>query len=188
MADIVGNVQSQIEISPHKSGVIADDQVRDCAELDALLSQLADPLRARECIAGDCVALVLPRSLAMVVGCPTAVLRTGHIAVPVNSRLQRDEIPDVIGDVGPVLVLTAVKVRSDIIADIASVCTVAEAMHATGAPDERVADGAENSPVTISMPRAPPAAADAPCGRRLNVILNLKAKWRRPVSAMTTHC
>ncbi|HET9257987.1 MAG TPA: amino acid adenylation domain-containing protein, partial [Pseudonocardiaceae bacterium] len=103
--------------TPHDSAVISGDRVLSFAELAARVNKLARVLIARGAGPERIVALLLPRSVDIVIA-QLAAVTAGAAFVPVDPDYPRDRIEFMITDADPVLVLTHAEYRDQLRCDI----------------------------------------------------------------------
>ena len=97
--------EAQAERTPHLTALVADAAELSYAQLNARANRLAHHLIRRGAGPERAVALVLPRSVDMVVGM-LAVLKAGAVYVPVAPDQPDDRIALLLRDIAPVLTLT----------------------------------------------------------------------------------
>ncbi|MFG1670714.1 amino acid adenylation domain-containing protein [Streptomyces sp. Y7] len=97
--------ERQAARTPRATAVEFDDRSLTYAELDARANRLARYLRARGAAPGRFVAVVLPRSLDLVVTL-LAVLKSGAAYLPVDPGYPADRVAYMLNDATPALTLT----------------------------------------------------------------------------------
>ncbi|MCA1696320.1 MAG: amino acid adenylation domain-containing protein, partial [Actinobacteria bacterium] len=97
--------QDQVAQTPDETAVVFGDHSLSFAELNAQANQLARHLIAQGVGPEQVVALVLPRSMQMIVAL-LAVFKAGGVYLPVDPQLPTDRIGFMLGDAAPVLVVT----------------------------------------------------------------------------------
>ncbi|MFG3578677.1 non-ribosomal peptide synthetase [Micromonospora chersina] len=105
--------ESQVRETPDRVAVVCDDVSLSYAELNARANRLARLLAEHGAGPERFVAVLLPRSVDMIVAV-LAVLKTGAAYVPVDPALQPDRIDMMLDDVAPVLVVTAAAVDAPV--------------------------------------------------------------------------
>jgi non-ribosomal peptide synthase protein (TIGR01720 family) len=97
--------QNQVVRTPGETALVCGDSVLSFEELNAWANRLARHLVALGVGPERVVALVLPRSVEMIVAL-LAVLKAGGVYLPVDPELPGKRIRFVLGDAAPVLVVT----------------------------------------------------------------------------------
>ncbi|NUK88486.1 non-ribosomal peptide synthetase, partial [Streptomyces lunaelactis] len=97
-------VEAQVARSPGATAVMFEGQTLTYAELNARANRLAHALIARGAGPERAVALLVPRSLDMIVGL-LAVFKSGAAYLPVDPDYPRDRITYLLTDATPTLVL-----------------------------------------------------------------------------------
>ncbi|MCA1682030.1 MAG: amino acid adenylation domain-containing protein, partial [Actinobacteria bacterium] len=97
--------QAQVTRTPDEAALVCGDSRASFVELNARANQLARHLIGLGVGPERVVALALPRSVEMVVAL-LAVFKAGGMYLPVDPELPPDRIGFMVGDAGPVLVLT----------------------------------------------------------------------------------
>ncbi len=92
-------VQAQAERAPQAIALVHDDRTLTYAELDARANQLANYLRTRGVAADDRVAVLVPRSLELVVA-ELGVLKAGAVYVPIDPSAPAERIAYMVADSG----------------------------------------------------------------------------------------
>ncbi len=92
-------VQAQAERAPQAIALVHDDRTLTYAELDARANQLANYLRTRGVQADDRVAVLVPRSLELVVA-ELGVLKAGAVYVPIDPSAPAERIAYMVADSG----------------------------------------------------------------------------------------
>ncbi|WP_243867084.1 non-ribosomal peptide synthetase [Actinophytocola oryzae] len=98
---------AQVAATPDHPALLFEDVELTYAELDALSNRLARQLAGRGAGPERVVALVLPRSVELVVAI-LAVLRTGAAYLPVDPDYPADRIDFMLADASPAIVLSTV--------------------------------------------------------------------------------
>jgi len=100
MNNIIDLLDATVAGYPDKAAVICEGEELTYAALDGLVRRLSGHLRGQWGIGpGDRVALLMPNCAETVVAY-LAVIRTGAIALPVNTRLTPSEIEFIVNDAG----------------------------------------------------------------------------------------
>jgi len=97
--------QAQVARTPDAVAIVCQDRVLTYAQLNAQANRLAHALIARGVGPEQIVALALPRSAEIVVAL-LAVMKAGAAYLPVDPDYPADRIAAMLGDAGPVLLLT----------------------------------------------------------------------------------
>ncbi len=101
---------AQARRTPDAVALVAEGQRLTYAELDARVERLATALRARGAVRERVVAVLLPRSVNLVVALH-AVQRAGAAYLPVDPGYPADRVAFMLADADPVLVLDADALR-----------------------------------------------------------------------------
>ncbi|MGH3779593.1 MAG: non-ribosomal peptide synthetase, partial [Pseudonocardiaceae bacterium] len=101
--------QAQVTRTPEATALVFGDQWLSFAELNARANRLARHLVGLGAGPERVVALVLPRSVEMIVAL-VAVLKAGGVYLPVDPQLPAERIALMVADAAPVLVLTSTAV------------------------------------------------------------------------------
>src|SRR6185503_13444351 len=99
--------EAQAWRTPQATAVIDDERSLTYAELNAAANRLAHALRARGVEPGDRVAVVLPRSIDLVIA-EIAVLKCGAAYVPIDPTFPADRIAFMVADCEARVVLDAI--------------------------------------------------------------------------------
>ncbi|MEU4743903.1 AMP-binding protein, partial [Actinosynnema sp. NPDC023658] len=102
--DLVTMFQAQARATPEAVAVVFEDTALTFGQLDSRANRLAHVLVAGGVGAERVVALMLPRSVELVVAL-LAVLKAGGVCLAVDPRYPADRIGYLLGDAGPVLLL-----------------------------------------------------------------------------------
>ncbi len=102
---VLDEFERRVARTPDDTALVATGTTLTFAELNARANRLARLLRADGLGAGDRVALLLPRSAAVVTAI-LAVLKAGGAYVPLDPALPADRLAYVLGDAEPAAVLT----------------------------------------------------------------------------------
>ncbi len=117
---VVELFQAQAARTPHAPAVIAEDTQVTYAGLNARANRLASYLVSLGAGPERLVAVAMPRSADMIMAV-LAVLKAGAAYVPVDPAYPADRIAFMLGDAGPVAVLTTVLAGRDLPAGIPQV-------------------------------------------------------------------
>ncbi|SEG68602.1 amino acid adenylation domain-containing protein [Actinacidiphila yanglinensis] len=98
-------VRRQAADHPHRTALVGDGETLTYARLDERADRLARLLRRRGCRPEDIVALVLPRSVEMVVAI-VAVGRAGAAYLPVDPDYPAERVAFMLADARPALLVT----------------------------------------------------------------------------------
>ncbi len=90
---------------PHKIALVIDEEHYTYQELNDLVHRLASALSQQGVIQGECVAFLLPNSLAMIL-CYYACFSIGAIAVPINIQFNNEMIEYALKQSNPPVFIT----------------------------------------------------------------------------------
>ncbi|HEX2290732.1 MAG TPA: amino acid adenylation domain-containing protein, partial [Pseudonocardiaceae bacterium] len=146
-------LQAQVAQTPQLTALVFGDSVLSFAELNARANRLARLLIDYGAGPEQVVALVLPRSVEMIVAL-VAVFKAGGVYLPVDPQLPADRIGFMIADAAPVLVVTttAVAAVTEVTAVGAPVVVVDDPATATvleGYSDADVTDADRLGPLSV---------------------------------------
>ncbi|MGH3982052.1 MAG: amino acid adenylation domain-containing protein, partial [Pseudonocardiaceae bacterium] len=148
-------VAGTVARTPDAPAVISEGGVLSFAELDARANRLARLLIARGAGPERIVALVLPRSVVMVVA-QLAVAKAGAAFLPVDPDYPVERIGFMLADARPVLVLTVAEVASELPALVQDSVLVlddpATAAAMAAMPDGTLTDADQGSPLAVAHP------------------------------------
>ncbi|WP_433271684.1 amino acid adenylation domain-containing protein [Actinosynnema sp. CS-041913] len=113
---VVGLFRRQVERTPDAVALVSGGEAISYRELHARSNRLARRLRSCGAEPGRRVAVVLPRSVDLVVAL-LAVQKSGAAYVPVDPGYPADRVRQVLDDVEPIHVLTGEEVRSPLVAE-----------------------------------------------------------------------
>jgi non-ribosomal peptide synthetase component F len=99
-------LQAQVAQTPEQTALVFGDSVLSFAQLNARANQLARLLIEYGAGPERVVALVLPRSVEMIVAL-VAVLKAGGVYLPLDPQLPTERIAFMVADAAPVLVVTS---------------------------------------------------------------------------------
>ncbi len=103
--NIAQNLERSARMYPGKPAVLFEDQRISYQDLERGVNQLAGALEARRVVAGDRIALYLPNIPAFGVAY-LAAMKTGAVAVSVNSMFKSDELQYILKDSGSKVLFT----------------------------------------------------------------------------------
>lgn len=101
---------------PNKLAVRCEQEILDYKTLDLLATKLANRLQNRGVTRGDCVALCLPPSVALVVAIH-GVIKLGAYYLPLNTRYPASQLQGIVDDAQAKVVIRAKELFEDAFSD-----------------------------------------------------------------------
>ncbi len=119
-ASIHALFQAQAERTPHAVALVQDDRTLAYGELNAHANQLAHHLLELGVAPGECVAVLVPRSIELVVA-ELAILKAGAVYVPMDPSAPAERIAYMAADCGARVVLGLRGASLPALADVARI-------------------------------------------------------------------
>jgi amino acid adenylation domain-containing protein len=105
---LTGLFEAQVHQSPANIAVIFQEEILSYTQLNERANQLAHYLRSKNVKPGDIVALLVDRSVEMLVGI-IGIMKSGAAYLPLDVSQQENRISDILNDCNAVLLLTEAK-------------------------------------------------------------------------------